>query len=201
MNLWYGGDYNPEQWDPAVWKEDVDLMRRAGVNLVTVGVFSWSSLEPRPGEYTFGWLDEVQEFHPLGEGVALASGGRGRLWAEDVQAFAAEVVDRYAGGVLDGRPAITRRQAGAGTAWYVSTELDDETAGALVEQLTGADGVAEVETIQRRSGDTSWTFLINHGEDVVVPATGVELVSGTTVDGELQLPAGGYAVVRCSRAQ
>ena len=57
--LYYGGDYNPEQWSPEVWAEDMVLMRQAGVNLVTVGVFSWSSLEPEPGRYEFGWLDRV----------------------------------------------------------------------------------------------------------------------------------------------
>lgn len=59
--LAYGGDYNPEQWPRTVWDEDIRLMRVAGVNTVTVGVFSWSSIEPREGEYTFGWLDDVLE--------------------------------------------------------------------------------------------------------------------------------------------
>jgi len=44
---WYGGDYNPEQWPEEVWSEDVRLMKRAGVNLATIGVFSWAMLEPR----------------------------------------------------------------------------------------------------------------------------------------------------------
>ena len=26
--MFYGGDYNPEQWPEEVWKEDVELMRR-----------------------------------------------------------------------------------------------------------------------------------------------------------------------------
>ncbi len=55
----YGGDYNPEQWPEEVWLEDVRLMREAGVNLVTVGVFSWALLEPEPGRYQFDWLDRV----------------------------------------------------------------------------------------------------------------------------------------------
>jgi beta-galactosidase len=38
--LFYGGDYNPEQWSKDVWLEDMRLMREAGVNLVTLGVFS-----------------------------------------------------------------------------------------------------------------------------------------------------------------
>ena len=55
----YGGDYNPEQWPEEVWEEDVRLMREAGVNLVSLGIFSWAKLEPHPGEYDFGWLDKV----------------------------------------------------------------------------------------------------------------------------------------------
>ena len=61
VGLLYGGDYNPEQWPERVWEEDVRLMREAGVNLVTVGVFAWAWLEPAPGRYQFGWLDRVLE--------------------------------------------------------------------------------------------------------------------------------------------
>lgn len=70
----FGGDYNPEQWDSAVWHEDVALMREAGVNLVTVGVFAWASLEPEPGKFTFGWLDEVMDLlHANGISADLAT--------------------------------------------------------------------------------------------------------------------------------
>src|SRR5699024_11470406 len=43
--LAYGGDYNPEQWTRETWVEDVCLMREAGVNLVSIGMFSWASLD------------------------------------------------------------------------------------------------------------------------------------------------------------
>ena len=70
----FGGDYNPEQWDRAVWHEDMALMREAGVNLVTLGVFAWASLEPEPGKFTFGWLDEVMDLlHANGISVDLAT--------------------------------------------------------------------------------------------------------------------------------
>ena len=55
----YGSDYNPEQWPESTWAEDVRLMAEAGVNLVTVGVFSWSKLQPAPGGLSAGWLDRV----------------------------------------------------------------------------------------------------------------------------------------------
>jgi beta-galactosidase len=130
----------------------------------------------------------VEEFHPLPDDseIVLSSGGRGRLWSEHVHAVSAEVVDRYAGGVLDGKPAITRHQVGAGTAWYVSTELD-AAAAAQVFELSASP----VEIVRRRSGDTTWTFVFNHGDaEFAVPD------AGRLVVGELPVPAGGYAVVR-----
>ncbi|GGP94610.1 beta-galactosidase [Streptosporangium pseudovulgare] len=72
--LCYGGDYNPEQWPEEVWEEDVALMRRAGVNLVSVGVFSWARLEPSPGSHDFAWLDRVLDLlHGAGVRVNLAT--------------------------------------------------------------------------------------------------------------------------------
>ena len=53
--LCYGGDWNPEQWPAETIREDIELMHEAGVNLVTLGVFSWAKLEPRPGQYNFMW--------------------------------------------------------------------------------------------------------------------------------------------------
>ncbi len=59
--LLYGGDYNPEQWPKSVWKQDMKLMRAAGVNLVSIGIFSWAKLQPNEKTYTFDWLDEVMD--------------------------------------------------------------------------------------------------------------------------------------------
>lgn len=72
--IFYGGDYNPEQWPEAVWQEDVLLMREAGVNLVSLGIFSWAKLEPAPGQYQFDWLDRILDLlHANGIQVALAT--------------------------------------------------------------------------------------------------------------------------------
>lgn len=70
----YGADYNPEQWSRDVWAEDMRLMREAGVNVVSLAIFSWALLEPRPGEYDFAWLDEVIDLlHENGIDVDLAT--------------------------------------------------------------------------------------------------------------------------------
>jgi len=72
--IWFGGDYNPEQWPEEVWADDVTLMRSAGVTLATVGVFSWAWLEPRPGEYDLDRLERVVELlHAGGIAVDLAT--------------------------------------------------------------------------------------------------------------------------------
>ncbi|MDI2128474.1 beta-galactosidase [Yinghuangia seranimata] len=72
--LLFGGDYNPEQWPEDVWAEDVRLMSEAGVTMATVAVFSWSRLEPREGEYDFGWLDRVLDLlHAHGIAADLAT--------------------------------------------------------------------------------------------------------------------------------
>lgn len=57
----HGGDYNPEQWldRPDILEEDVRLMKKAGVNSATLGVFSWSVLEPAEGEFHFEWLEAI----------------------------------------------------------------------------------------------------------------------------------------------
>jgi beta-galactosidase len=70
----YGADYNPEQWPRDTWRDDARLMNEAGVNLVSLGIFSWAHLEPRPGEYDFTWLDEVMDLlHEHGINVNLAT--------------------------------------------------------------------------------------------------------------------------------
>lgn len=72
--LAFGGDYNPEQWGPQVHREDVELMRRARVTLVTLGVFSWAELEPRPGEVDLSDLSETMDrLHAAGIAVDLAT--------------------------------------------------------------------------------------------------------------------------------
>ncbi|MEV5145278.1 beta-galactosidase [Streptomyces sp. NPDC052727] len=70
----YGGDYNPEQWPEEVWAEDMRLMREAGVNLVSVGIFSWALLEPSEGVYDFSRMDKILDLlHENGIAADLAT--------------------------------------------------------------------------------------------------------------------------------
>ena len=51
--------YYPEHWPRALWDEDARRMRDAGITVVRIGEFAWSRIEPEPGRYDFGWLDEA----------------------------------------------------------------------------------------------------------------------------------------------
>lgn len=59
----YGADYNPDQWieTPEIWDEDMRLMKLANCNVMTLGIFSWSSIEPEEGQFEFGWLDTIMD--------------------------------------------------------------------------------------------------------------------------------------------
>ncbi|MEG0768170.1 MAG: beta-galactosidase, partial [Clostridia bacterium] len=70
----HGGDYNPDQWlhVPGIFEADLQLMRQAHVNLVSVGIFSWTALEPAEGQYETAWLEKVLDgLHGVGVSVLL----------------------------------------------------------------------------------------------------------------------------------
>ena len=54
--LWLGAAWYPEQWPESAWDRDLKLMQAAGINVVRVGEFAWSRLEPAEGEYDLDWL-------------------------------------------------------------------------------------------------------------------------------------------------
>ncbi|KJC65017.1 beta-galactosidase [Agreia bicolorata] len=55
----FGGDYNPEQWPRETWDEDIRLMIEANVNIVTLGVFSWGTVEFEEGRFDWAATDEI----------------------------------------------------------------------------------------------------------------------------------------------
>ena len=110
--IWYGGDYNPDQWPEEVWDEDIELMQQAGVNLVSVAIFSWAKLEPEEGVYDFDWLDRVID--KLGD-VTVAG-----PHVQVLASYAGEEADEWE---LDGMAAITRNTYGEGEAYSLGCDL------------------------------------------------------------------------------
>ena len=74
--LLHGGDYNPEQWlnRPDILKKDIEMLKEAGCNVVSLGIFSWSTLEPEEGVYQTKWLEDiVGDLHENGIYTILAT--------------------------------------------------------------------------------------------------------------------------------
>lgn len=57
----YGGDYNPEQWPEETWQEDMRLLKKANIDVLTLNVFSWAALQPSEEEYRFDRLDKIMD--------------------------------------------------------------------------------------------------------------------------------------------
>lgn len=57
--MYFGSAWYPEHWPEQRWATDLKLMRAAGMNVVRVGEFAWSRLEPSEGDYQFDWLERA----------------------------------------------------------------------------------------------------------------------------------------------
>ncbi len=53
--------YYPEHWAEESWAQDAARMVEIGLTWVRIGEFSWSRLEPTPGDLRFDWLDRAVE--------------------------------------------------------------------------------------------------------------------------------------------
>ncbi|MFF2328534.1 MULTISPECIES: beta-galactosidase [unclassified Streptomyces] len=190
----FGGDYNPEQWPEEVWKDDVRLMKEAGVNSVTLGVFSWAKLEPRPGAREFGWLDRMMDLmHAHDIGVVLATptaspppwmGARhpetlpraedgSVVWYGSRQQFCASspVYRRYAAALTED---LAARYADhpALTVWHINNEYCthcwcDETAAHFRRWLERRYGT--VEALNEAWGTAFWSQRYDTWPEILPP--------------------------------
>ncbi len=62
-HMLHGADYNPDQWlhDKKIIEEDFRMMDIAKCNTMSIGIFSWMSLEPEEDQYTFDWMDAIMD--------------------------------------------------------------------------------------------------------------------------------------------
>ncbi len=54
-----GADYYPEHWEPSRWETDVEMMKKAGIQVIRIGEFAWSLYEPHENKYEFDWMDRA----------------------------------------------------------------------------------------------------------------------------------------------
>jgi beta-galactosidase GanA len=56
---YFGAAYYPEAWPVEQIDDDIALMKQAGMNVMRIGEFAWSSMEPAEGAFDFAWLHHV----------------------------------------------------------------------------------------------------------------------------------------------
>ncbi|MFI6323541.1 beta-galactosidase [Nonomuraea sp. NPDC050556] len=133
----------------------------------------------------------VDEPWPLPDGAEQrTSMGTARTWAEWIRVTDAEVLARYEGGDLDGRPAVTRR----GHVTYLSCLLDD-----LTPFLDGLTPVADVPEGVEATRRQNYLFLLNHTAEparVTLREPGFDLLTQTDRQGEIELAPRDAVVLR-----
>ncbi|MCK6079952.1 beta-galactosidase [Microbacterium sp. EYE_5] len=193
----FGCDYNPEQWTPDVWDEDIALMREAGVDLVAINIFGWAHIEPRAGEYDFARLDDIiGRLHTADIRINLGTGTASTpAWLTTAHPEILPVVEdgtrRYPGGRQAWCPSSPRYRAAAVrlvdavaarygshpavALWHVSNELGchnalchcDESAGAFREWLRARYG--SVAEVNRAWGTAFWSQTYYEWDEILTP--------------------------------
>ncbi|MDR7159596.1 beta-galactosidase [Arthrobacter sp. BE255] len=200
--LLFGADYNPEQWPAESWPEDIRLMQEAGINMVTVGVFSWALLEPREGTRNFGWLDQVLDLlheggirvclatptasppawlgHEYPETLPVDADGRTLWYGSRNQFNPSSAKYRQAAAAIT--ESLAKRYAGhpAVAMWHVGNELgqvsyDDETALAFRDWLTRR--YATLEGLNRAWGTSFWSQAYGSWDEVLPPRRAPYLIN------------------------
>src|SRR5713101_5244607 len=70
----YGVAYYPEYMPSDRLDKDVEMMQKAGISVVRVGESTWSSWEPRDGDFQFVWMQRVLDrLHQAGIKVILGT--------------------------------------------------------------------------------------------------------------------------------
>lgn len=208
--LLYGGDYNPDQWlkHPEILREDLRLMKKAHINTVTLGMFSWAKLEPEEGRYEFKWLEEIiDRMYKNGISVILGtpSGARPHWLAEKYpevlrtdesrrkQLFGMRHNHCYTSPVYrEKTQSINRRLAETFDAhpgvilWHISNEYGGECHCELC-QKSFRDWVKEkyktIEEVNRCWNTSFWSHDYSSFEQIESPSTiGEESIDGLVLD-------------------
>ncbi len=195
--LLYGGDYNPEQWPEEVWAEDARLMQEAGVNVVSLAIFSWALLEPREGAYEWAWLDRVvQVLHGAGIAIDMATATASpppwfsrahpeslpvtedgtQLWWGSRQAYCPsstayrEAASRLAGAVAEryaGHPAVRMWHINNEYGCHVAHCFCDASAAAFRTWLRARYG--DLDALNGAWGTAFWSQRYGDWEEVLPP--------------------------------
>ena len=190
----YGGDYNPEQWPEDTWEEDMRLFKLAHIDIVTLNVFSWASLQSDDDTYHFEKLDKIMELvrrHGLKVFLATSTGAHPAWMARkhpDILRVESNGMKRKFGGRHNSCPnSPTYRKYAAAlaeklasrykdydniVAWHVSNEYGGECYCENCEQKFREwlkDKYQTIDEVNRVWDTAFWGHTFYDFEDIVVP--------------------------------
>lgn len=206
----HGGDYNPEQWkyDKKIWQDDMRLMKEARCNTMTMGVFSWSELEPEECNYDFSVFDEVIDLiYRNGGKVILAtpSGARPHWLADKYPEVLRTKEDgtkmRFGGRhnhcytspiyrekvrMIDEKLAERYGNHPAVIGWHISNEYSGECYCPLCKKAFREflkNKYKTIDALNHEYWTQFWSHTYNNFEQIDPPGpTGEELIHGLNLD-------------------
>lgn len=195
--LLHGGDYNPEQWldRQDILDADIAFFKKAHINTVSVGIFSWAMLEPEEGKYNFQWLEDViEKLYANGISVILAtpSGARPKWLADHYPEVLRVKTDRHRN-LFGGRhnhcytspvyrekiskinTELSKRfgQHPAVVLWHISNELGGECHCPLCQEKFREWLREKYETIENLNNQwctTFWSHRYNSFDEIESPS-------------------------------
>ena len=194
----HGGDYNPEQWldRPDILQKDIEYFKKAHINTVSVGIFSWAVLEPEEGKYNFDWLEEIinnlykEGIHTI---LATPSGARPKWMAdkyEEVLRMDPDRTRRFFGGrhnhcftspvyrekvhAIDKKLSERFGKHPAVMLWHISNEFGGECHCPLCQAKFREwlkEKYGTIENLNKRWCTTFWSHIYNSFDQIESPST------------------------------
>lgn len=193
--IWYGGDYNPEQWEAADWAEDERMFKLAGIDVATINVFSWALIQPAEDTYDFSGLDElIDRLYKNGTYVCLATGtgahpawmahrypevtrvdvqGRKRKFGGRHNSNPNSPVYRKYAALLAGKLAERYKDHPGLVAWHISNEYggyDYSELSAAAFRVWLKERYGSLDALNKAWNTRFWGHTFYDWEEIVVPS-------------------------------
>jgi beta-galactosidase len=155
------------------------------------------------------WVEEIDALAPeQTNGVKLKDGpqGNSNLVSEIIHLETAEAIAEYTSNFYAGSPAVTKNQFGAGSVYYIGTQLEKELLDLVLDEAanklnsTVIDEKTALEISCRYTEDAVYSFIINfHEQEEKVPTQFVgkqDLLSGKQLTEDTILEQYGVYVIK-----
>lgn len=193
--MWTGVDYYPEHWEPELWNQDIQLMRESGVDIVRIGEFAWSRLEPEEGIFRFDWLDDILnclaragirvvlgtptncpprwlfEAHP-DIGVMMPDGDYEKPEIRGHRCYRSPVFRKYAERIVN--KLVSRYRDVGIVAWQIDNEVDTRPCSCAFCQSTFREWLerkyGSLETLNKLWHTDVWSGTYSNWMQISIPA-------------------------------